>query len=384
MSARAKVRAALRSYIVPPLWMFAIAMPIMGLLKSMVSAGLLVAGLILYRTLKGPKSIGAVRRGGYQEAVARYMHGQLPGYLRRYGPALVLAVSIVLPLFMNNYDIDVFTSALFYTMLALALNLLVGNIGLLNLGYIAFYGIGAYTYAILHAMLGLGFWDAVLPGGVMAAVVSLVIAIPTLRLKGDYLAIVTLGFGEIVRIVFNNWDSLTNGPNGIMGIPRPSLLGLQLSTGIRFFYLTLAFVIVEVYVLYRIDRSRLGRYALAINENEQASEMVGINTYRVKAIYFMLSAFFGGVAGVLFASKQMFVSPDSFTFIESVYVLAMVILGGMGNIAGVIAGAFTLVVLPEMLREFVLYRMLIFALLLITMMLFRPEGLLGRRAYHDR
>ncbi|MCL4558934.1 MAG: branched-chain amino acid ABC transporter permease [Deltaproteobacteria bacterium] len=376
--------AVLKSYVIPPLWMLVIAMPVMGITKSIASAGLLLAGLILYGMLKKKKPAGAVRRSRYVDMLRKHIDGLLQRHLRRYGPALVLAVFIILPLFMNSYAVDVLTSALLYTMLALGLNLLVGNVGLLNLGYIAFYGIGAYTYAVLYARFGLGFWDAVLLGGTAASVVSLVIAIPTLRLKGDYFAIVTLGFGEIVRIVFNNWDSLTNGPNGIMGIPRPSLLGLQLSTGTEFFYLTLLFVIVQVYVLSRIDRSRLGRYALAINENEQASEMVGINTYRVKAIYFMLSAFFGGIAGVLFASKQMFVSPDSFTFTESVYVLAMVILGGMGNIAGVIAGAFTLVVLPEVLRGFVVYRMLIFALLLITMMLFRPEGLVGRKAYHDR
>lgn len=372
MNIKTAVITILKSYIIPSLWVFAIAIPITGITKAVATALLLLAGLIFYRIFKGKKYLKTSNRHQYRDAIS--------GHINKYGWALALIVTIIMPSFVNNYAVDVITSALLYTMLALGLNLLVGNLGLLNLGYIAFYGIGAYTYAILCTKFGFSFWDAVLLGGIMASLVSMVIAIPTLRLKGDYLAIVTLGFGEIVRIVLNNWDSLTNGPNGIMGIPRPSLLSLQFSTGIRFFYLTLVFVIVQIYIIYRLDKSRFGRYALAIRENEQASEMVGINTYKIKTLYFMLSAFFGGIAGVLFASKQMFVSPDSFTFIESVYVLAMVILGGMGNIAGVIAGAFTLVVLPELLRGFVIYRMLIFALLLITMMLFKPEGLLGKKA----
>lgn len=376
MSIKAISLSILKSFVIPSLWMFAIAMPIMGITKSLVTAGLLLIGLIFYRLLKSTEFTGVRNHHYYKDTLSKYSNK----YFWKYGWIFALLVSIILPSFLNNYEIDVITSALLYAMLALGLNLLVGNLGLLNLGYIAFYGIGAYTYAVLYAKFGFGFWDALLIGGMMASLLSLVIALPTLRLKGDYLAIVTLGFGEIVRIVFNNWDSLTNGPNGIMGIPRPYLFGIQLSTGIRFFYLALVFVVIQTYIIYRLGKSRSGRYALAIRENEQASAMVGINTYKVKTLYFMLSAFFGGIAGVLFASKQMFVSPDSFTFIESVYVLAMVILGGMGTIAGVIAGAFTLVVLPELLRGFIIYRMLIFALLLITMMLFKPEGLLGKKS----
>jgi branched-chain amino acid transport system permease protein len=353
------------------LWIFVISIPIMGLFRSLFVSVFVLTGLLVFNLFIRKKPL--VHKPGFHWAPAGVSSAG------RYAWIFALAAAIILPMFLNSYSLDVFTSALFYTMLALGLNLLVGDLGLLNLGYIAFYGIGAYTYAILSTKFGIGFWGSLMLGGIAASVFSLIVAIPTLRLKGDYLAIATLGFGEIVRIVLNNWDSLTNGPNGIMNIPRPSLPWIQLSTGIRFFYLVLFFVILQVYILYRIKRSRFGRYAVAIRENEQAAEMVAINTYKIKTIYFMLSAFFGGIAGVMFASKQMFVSPDSFTFIESVYVLAMVILGGMGNIAGVILGAFTLVILPELLREFVLYRMLIFALLLITMMLFKPEGLLGKR-----
>lgn len=364
-------RHVLKAYLIPCLWVLAIAIPIMGMKKAGFAALFLLTALLGFNLIKKNRSSRKhPEQRRYAEAVSVS--------ISRYGWMIAFLLSVIVPAFLNNYGIDVLTSALFYTMLALGLNLLVGDLGLLNLGYIAFYGIGAYTFAILYARFGIGFWAAVGLGGISAAVISLIIAIPTLKLQGDYLAIVTLGFGEIIRITLNNWDSLTNGPNGIMGIPRPSLPGIHFLSGTGFYYLVLAFAIAQIYVLYRIGRSRFGRYAVAIRENEQASEMVGINTYRVKILYFMLSAFFGGVAGVLFASKQMFVSPDSFTFIESVYVLAMVILGGMGNIPGVIAGAFTLVILPELLRGFVVYRMLIFALLLITMMLFRPEGLFGK------
>ncbi len=359
------------TYILPFAWTVAIAVPIMGFSRAVMAGTFMLAGIIVYTAFTG-----RTRRLQVYGLLRSRLESS---FVVRHAWILVLAVSVIAPLLLNSYSLDVFTSVLFYAMLALGLNLLVGDLGLLNLGYIAFYGIGAYTDAILSAKFGIGFWPSLMLGGAAAAVFSLVIALPTLRLKGDYLAIATLGFGEIVRIVLNNWDSLTNGPNGIMNIPRPSLPWTQFASGISFFYLSLCILILQAYVLVRIKKSRFGRYAVAIRENEQASAMVGINTYAVKTIYFMLSAFFGGIAGVLFASKQMFVSPDSFTFIESVYVLAMVILGGMGNIAGVMVGAFTLVVLPELLRSFVIYRMLIFALLLITMMLFRPEGLLGKR-----
>ncbi len=365
------VKRIIKSYVIPCLWIFAIAIPIAGITKAVFAAMLLFIALLIFNLfIRNRSPLKRTEHRRSTEAVSLY--------ITRYGWMLVFTSSVIIPLFLNNYAIDVVTSALFYTMLALGLNLLVGDLGLLNLGYIAFYGIGAYTYAILYSKFGFGFWSSVGLGGLTSAAISLLIAIPTLKLQGDYLAIVTLGFGEIVRITLNNWDSLTNGPNGIMGIPRPSFPGLKFLSGISFYYLALLFVIVQIYIISRLGRSRFGRYAVAIRENEQASEMVGIDTYKIKILYFMLSAFFGGIAGVLFASKQMFVSPDSFTFIESVYVLAMVILGGMGNIAGVIAGAFTLVVLPELLRGFVVYRMLIFALLLITMMLFRPEGLFGK------
>jgi len=365
-------KTIIKSYLIPVLWIFLISLPIMGIVRSIIVAACVLIGLLLFNIfIKGKGQVFNFGKHRFKPTLY---------FISRYAWFFILVISFILPLFLNSYDVDVFTSVLFYTMLALGLNLLVGELGLLNLGYIAFYGIGAYTYAILFSKFGIGFWESLLIGGVVSAFFSLIIAIPTLRLKGDYLAIATLGFGEIIRIVLNNWNSLTNGPNGIMNIPRPAIFGFSLATGLRFFYLVLVFVVIEIYILYRIKGSRFGRYAVAIRENEKASEMVGINTYKIKTLYFIISAFIGGVAGVLFAAKQMFVSPDSFTFIESVYVLAMVILGGMGNITGVVLGAFTLVILPELLRGFVVYRMLIFAILLISLMLYRPEGLLGKKA----
>ncbi|MGB9736335.1 MAG: branched-chain amino acid ABC transporter permease [bacterium] len=366
-----KSKMIVKSYLLPTAWIFLISVPIMGVTKSIFVAGGIFVALLVFNFFKNGKA---------KPFISNRFMDNINTSVVKYIWLVVLIISIVVPLFLNSYSLDIFTSVLFYIMLALGLNLLVGELGLLNLGYIAFYGIGAYTYAILYSKFNVGFWGALLLGGGVSALVSLFIAIPTLRLKGDYLAIATLGFGEIIRMILNNWNSLTNGPNGIMNIPRPSLFDFQLSSGIRFFYLTLFFVVLEVYIVYRLKQSRFGRYAVAIRENEQASEMIGINAYKIKTEYFMLSAFIGGVAGVLFASKQMFVSPDSFTFIESVYVLAMVILGGMGNIPGVILGAVTLVVLPEVLRGFVVYRMLVFAIILIVLMIFRPEGLLGKKA----
>lgn len=366
-----KLKTFIKSYLIPAIWIFVISIPIMGINKSLFVAVCMLFALVIFNIFRNKRSNLFVGNHLLDNAYLTNVFKQ--------SWSVFLIGSIVIPLFLNSYSLDIFTSVLFYTMLALGLNLLVGELGLLNLGYIAFYGIGAYTYAILYSKFGIGFWSSLVIGGFISALFSLFIAVPTLRLKGDYLAIATLGFGEIIRMILNNWNSLTNGPNGIMNIPRPVLFDIQLSSGIRFFYMTLFLVVVEIYILNRLKKSRFGRYAIAIRENEQASEMIGINAYRIKIIYFMLSAFIGGVAGVLFASKQMFVSPDSFTFIESVYVLAMVILGGMGNIPGVILGVITLVILPELLRGFVIYRMLIFAILLITLMIFRPEGLLGKK-----
>jgi branched-chain amino acid transport system permease protein len=199
-----------------------------------------------------------------------------------------------------------------------------------------------------------------------------------LRLRGDYLAIVTLGFGEIIRLILNNWDSLTRGPNGIPNIPVPFIFGFELTGLWSYYYLVLVFVIIAVFIVRRVYYSRIGRAWLSIREDEVAAEAMGINATKYKFLAFIFGAFWAGLAGALFASKMRFVSPESFTFMESVFVVCMIILGGLGSIPGVILGSLILVLLPEILREFQLYRMLALGAGLVLMMIFRPQGLISR------
>lgn len=289
------------------------------------------------------------------------------------------ALFLVLPLFLNNYYIDILSLAGLYALLAVGLNITVGYAGLLDLGYAAFYGIGAYVYALLSTGIGLSFWLGLPLGGAIAAAFGVILGMITLRLRGDYLAIVTLGFVQIIYLVFNNWDSVTSGPNGILSIGRPELPGFVLRQPIHFYYLVLALLLVTVLAIYRLTHSQIGRAWIAIREDELAASAMGINTTQMKVLAFALGAGIAGVAGVFFAAKYTFVSPESFTFLESVRVLSMVVLGGMGSLPGAILGAFLLTVLPELLRGLASYRMLIFGAALVVMMIFRPQGLLGKR-----
>lgn len=288
-----------------------------------------------------------------------------------------LGVLLVLPLWMNNYYLDVLVLAGMYVVLALGLNIVVGMAGLLDLGYVSFYAIGAYTYALLSTHLGVSFWIALPLGGLAAATFGVLLGLVTLRLRGDYLAIVTLGFIHIVHLVLNNWDSVTNGPNGIIGIARPAIAGFVFTRPIHFYYLILVIAVVTVFAVNRLNRSRIGRGWIAMREDEIAAEAMGVDTTRMKILAFALGAGWAGIAGVFFAGKFAFISPESFTFLETVFVLSMVVLGGMGSVPGVILGALILVILPEVLRDFASYRMLIFGAAMVFMMLFRPQGLIG-------
>ncbi|MBI4690549.1 MAG: branched-chain amino acid ABC transporter permease [Nitrospirae bacterium] len=291
----------------------------------------------------------------------------------------LLILLLCLPFFAKDYFIDIAILSGIYIILAQGLNIVVGLAGLLNLGFVAFYAIGAYSYALLNTKLGLGFWTALPASVLFSTVLGFVLAFPALRLRGDYLAIVTLGFGEIVRLVLNNWDSLTKGPNGIGGIQRPYLSDIPLGKLSYYYYFILLFVILTIFVVRRVYSSRIGRAWVAIREDEIASSSIGIDTTAYKLYSFAFGAFWAGVAGTLFAAKMQFVSPESFTFMESVLILCMVILGGLGSIPGVIFGSVILVMLPEMLREIQLYRMLALGSGLVLLMIFRPQGLLGRR-----
>lgn len=290
---------------------------------------------------------------------------------------IVMGFLIVGPLGMNNYWVDVLTLAAIYIVLALGLNVVVGMAGLLDLGYISFYAIGAYSYALLSTQLGLSFWAALPLGGLTATAFGVALGVITLRLRGDYLAIVTLGFIQIVHLVLNNWDRVTNGPNGILNIGRPALGSFVFSRPIHFYYLILSIVLLTILAVNRLSRSRIGRAWIAIREDEVAAQAMGVDTTRLKILAFALGAFWAGIAGVFFAGKFAFVSPESFTFFESVIVLSMVVLGGMGSIPGVVLGALIVVILPEVLREFASYRMLVFGAALVLMMIFRPQGLIG-------
>ncbi|RJQ21743.1 MAG: branched-chain amino acid ABC transporter permease [Nitrospiraceae bacterium] len=288
----------------------------------------------------------------------------------------LIIFSLLLPLFLSDYYTDVAVLAGIYIILALGVNVVLGSTGLLHLGFAAFYGIGAYSNALLTTNFGLGFWSALPLTLVITSAAGLLLSFPALRLRGDYLAIVTLGFGEIIRLVLNNWDSVTRGPNGISNVPSPFIMGFEVGSLMYFYYLVLGFVLLAAFIVNRVHRSRTGRAWLSIREDETAAEAMGVNTRKYKFMALTFGAFWAGLAGALFASKMHFVSPESFTFMESVFVVCMIILGGLGSIPGVLLGSLILVLLPELLREFQLYRMLALGVGLVLMMIFRPQGLI--------
>ena len=306
--------------------------------------------------------------------------------LRRGGAALLVCGLLVMPLAGSFYQTNIMISAMLYIMLALGLNIVVGLAGQLVLGYVAFYAVGAYAYGLLNQFFGWGFWMCLPVGGLLAALFGLGLGFPVLRLRGDYLAIVTLGFGEIVRLGLLNWTSLTGGPRGISEIPRPGLFGLEMGINestIYIYYLVLAAVAITVAVISRLKNSRVGLALQALREDEIACEAMGIDITRVKLSAFALGSCWAGFAGVIFATKTTFINPSSFTFMESAMILSMVVRGGMGSIAGVIIAAVILILAPEYLRAFSEYRMLIFGAIMVIMMIFRPQGLISgeRRRY---
>lgn len=299
---------------------------------------------------------------------------------------VLLAAVIAYPLLASLYQTNIMISALIYVILALGLNIVIGLGNMLHLGYAAFYLVGAYTYGLLNFYFGVSFWVALPIGAAVSALFGILLAIPVLRLRGDYLAIVTLAFGEIMRIVTTNWGGLTQGPSGVKSIPRPAFFGAEfsLSQATNYMYfICVALVILTIFVVNRLENSRIGRQLVAMGEDDIAARAMGVNTVRAKLIAFALGAVWAGIAGVLFAGKTTFINPDSFKVWESVLILSMVVLGGMGSIPGVIIGALALILLPEYLRAFSEYRLLIFGAILVIMMVFKPAGLIPkrRRAY---
>ena len=292
---------------------------------------------------------------------------------------VLLAVMIAAPLVFGPYATVILTNALLYTILALGLNIVVGYAGLLDLGYAAFFAVGAYTVGILTTSFGWNFW-ATLPVAVLAAMLAgLIIGGPTLRLRSDYLAIVTLGFGEIVRIVARNLE-ITGAASGISGIEQPWLFGWHIATPMDFYYVFLVLAIIGVFVSVRLANSRLGRAWLYVRHDEDAAEAMGIDRVKVKLAAYVIGAIYGPIGGAFFAVNLTAISPESFSFRQSTLFLMAVILGGMGKIPGVVLGAFIVVLAPELLRDLGSFRYLIFAVGLLLVMLYRPSGIWPERS----
>ncbi|MBI4975891.1 MAG: branched-chain amino acid ABC transporter permease [Spirochaetes bacterium] len=299
----------------------------------------------------------------------------------------IIIAAAVFPWVMPMYQTDIMSTALIYVMLGLGLNIVVGFGGQLNLGYVAFYAAGAYTYALLNHHYKLDFWCALPLGGIVSMALAALIALPLLRLKGDYLAIVTLAFAEIMRLVLENWGEVTFGPSGIADIPRPALFGMTLpiaDSSRLVFYIALALALMTIVVIRRLEHSRLGRSWVAMREDELACQAMGINVPRIKLLAFVAGAAWAGFAGVLFAAKTQFINPASFTIWESLIVLGIVVLGGIGSVPGVIIAALVMTLLPEYLRAFAQYRLLIYGALLVAVMIFRPGGLIPARRMQYR
>lgn len=325
---------------------------------------------------------------------------QLGNYLeshREWVLGGLIVFGLILPFVGDRGTIDIATLALIYVMLGLGLNVVVGYAGLLDLGYVGFYAVGAYTYAILSTTLGLGFWTSLPIAAAFSGVVGILLGFPVLRLRGDYLAIVTLGFGEIIRLLLNNLDKYTGGPNGIDDIPAPGLFNVVFTRRaaegetpfhklfdlsytseyriIFVYFIIFILCLFTLFIINRLLRMPVGRAWEALREDEIACRSLGLNPTIVKLSAFALGAFFAGIAGAFFAAKQGFINPESFTFIESAIVLAIVVLGGMGSQVGVILAAIALTVIPEIARDFSEYRMIIFGAVMVLMMVWRPQGL---------
>ncbi len=284
------------------------------------------------------------------------------------------AIAMLFPLITDNYGLEVLTNVWFYVILCLGLNIVVGYAGLLDLGYAAFFAVGAYTTGILTSEFGINFWLTIPVAILFSACAGCIIGGPTLRLRSDYLAIVTLGFGEIVRIIARNLE-ITGGASGLIGIERPSIFGYQLTQIIDFYYVFLILAIIAGFVSYRLQHSRMGRAWQYVREDEDAAEAMGINRVAVKLYAYVTGAIFGGVAGCFFAAKMSAISPETFQFQQSVLILLGVVLGGMGKIPGVIIGAFALVLFPEVFRGLGSMRILVFAIVMLIIMLYRPQGI---------
>jgi branched-chain amino acid transport system permease protein len=373
-------------------------------LAGVLADFLTFASIGAFVSVGGMAAVRGVRLliGGLPAREGTSLPEKLTADFGREFPIALLAIAILLPFLVagppQRYAIDTATQILIYIMLGWGLNVVVGLAGLLDLGYVAFYAVGAYTYALIGTQLEWSFWLCLPLAGLFAALWGMTLGFPVLRLRGDYLAIVTLAFGEIVRIILINWQSFTGGPNGINRIPRPSFFGLPFERSadpsfhsffgleydasyrlIFLYYLILILALLTNAITLRLRRLPIGRAWEALREDEIACRSLGINTVTTKLTAFAIGAMFGGFAGAFFSARQGFISPESFTFAESVLVLAIVVLGGLGSQLGVVVAAVVLVGSAERFRELQDYRMLIFGLSMVLAMIWRPRGLMSRR-----
>jgi branched-chain amino acid transport system permease protein len=411
-----RARAALREAALAAVVAFLLAVPLVGFETVdfgrngtgiatrfgwvWIGVGTVFAGRLALSALGAAR----VRRTKVGPADSPARLGAPPRHARALLGAALLAGAVALPFlpFSSRYLVDLATTVLIYIMLGWGLNVVVGLAGLLDLGYVAFYAVGAYSFALFARWFGLSFWEALPVSGLLAASFGIVLGFPVLRLRGDYLAIVTLGFGEMIRIILLNWSPVTGGPNGLIGIPRPTFFGLPLVPhapgggmtfhqffGIPFnsiqridflYFVILALALVTNGFTLRLRHLPIGRAWEALREDEIACRALGIDPTKVKLSAFAIGAMLGGFAGAFFATRLGFISPESFTFQESATILAIVVLGGMGSQLGVVLAAIVLVTLPEFGRAFAEFRMLAFGAAMVAIMVWRPRGLLARRA----
>ena len=367
--------------------------------SSMTLTIIAICSVLLFLRVLFAEKISGLRRGERAPLISKKTSDFMTQpSTQRWGLAALIVLAFVWPFFGSRGAVDIATLILIYVMLGLGLNIVVGLAGLLDLGYVGFYAVGAYGYALLSHYFGLSFWECLPLAGLLAALFGFLLGFPVLRLRGDYLAIVTLGFGEIIRIFLRNLTDITGGPNGISNIEKPTLFGLSferraaegaqtfhqyfgldynpISKVIFLYLIALLLALAALFVINRLLRMPIGRAWEALREDEIACRALGLNPTVIKLSAFTLGAAFAGFAGSFFAARQGLVTPESFTFIESAIILAIVVLGGMGSQLGVILAAIVMILLPELMREFSDYRMLMFGALMVLTMIWRPQGFL--------
>jgi branched-chain amino acid transport system permease protein len=390
------VQSDLKKFFVYSFFLGILILPLVGFATTTFNASraFTVWGLFVGVLAFGLITKGIRRSGGYGNLsdslapVREQIKDKLMAVPAKYYILVLLAFAVIYPMVANRYLVDVGITCLIYIVLGLGLNIVVGLAGLLDLGYIAFYAVGAYTYSLLNLNFGIPFWFCIPIGIGFGCIAGCIIGYPTLKMRGDYLAIVTMGFGEIIRLMLNNWDNLTDGPNGLYGMAKPTLIYPSIADGgltwVTFhlksleslYFLVLGIAILTVIGVQRLDRSRIGRAWVAIREDEVAAELSGVPTMWLKLLAYALGASFASVVGGFFAAKLSYTNPNFFIFMESCIVLCIVVLGGVGSTPGVIVAAVILSAVPEIFRDLQSYRMLAFGAAMAAMMVLKPEGLI--------